>query len=267
MAKIQVLISDYDGTFINSKGEISPANLKAVNDFIDRGGKFFIATGRMTKGIEPFLRNIGYKGMFISFNGAEIIDIKTNKKLYGNYMSTDICVRFLKFCEKYDITGVTYPNDDLYVEKTNDFIKSYENACKEKAIVKYPLSEYFIENKLTSAKLLITDDYAKTLPLIDELRSILPECDVIKTTYSLIEINQKGVDKGTAVKRISEMLNVPMSDIIAVGDAENDLPMLQMVGHPITVSNCTPAVREFCEIVGPSNDEDAIKWIIEKYCI
>ena len=92
-------------------------------------------------------------------------------------------------------------------------------------------------------------------------------CNVVRSNDLQIDINAKGVSKGSAVKTIGKLCGVSVNEIICVGDAGNDIPMLEVAGFPIAVANAQDNVKQICKEVVVDNNNDAIKYIIEKYCI
>ena len=82
---------------------------------------------------------------------------------------------------------------------------------------------------------------------------------------SVVEILPRGINKGAAIKRICEKYGVDKSEVIALGDSENDASMLEFAGLGIAAGNAMPALKAIADEVGVTNDEDFVAWVIEKY--
>ena len=267
MKKYKYLVVDYDGTLVNDDKKITPKTIKAVNDFAKRGGVFVVCTGRMTKGIEHFLKDEGLNCLLASFNGAEFTDISSGKVLFQKPIDNETCIKCFKILEKYGVSGQCYPNGKYVVAKETERTIAYSNMMKINANYHNPVSEYLINSKETSPKILVYDS-KENLDLVEsELRSNLTNCEVIRSFSEHIDINLKGVSKGNALKIIADYYGTTLDDIIAVGDAGNDIPMLKTAGLPIAMGNALPHVKEICKAVCPDNNSDGIAYIIENYCI
>ena len=114
---------------------------------------------------------------------------------------------------------------------------------------------------------MIFDDPEKIDGILGDLRVNFPELEVVRASDKMVEITNKGVLKSDGIKRLSEIYNVPVSEIIAMGDAGNDVSMLRAAGLGIAVGNASDEVKAASDLVVPSCDEDAVKYVIENYCI
>lgn len=262
-----MIVSDFDGTL--SYGEdnaISKANINAINNFINDGGIFAVCTGRSTQGISHVLNGINFKGVFASFNGAVITDNKTGKTLYSNVIPNKTCLKFLKYVKQNNINGHTYPDGFLTVEDYNDFTKWYLIYNKTPVKIVPSLYDYYEKGGYDSCKLLVFDKKETIDNCLSELQNLLPECSVIRGDVDKIEITAKGETKGAAVKNLSKLYNVPVSEIIAIGDAGNDVPMLQTAGLGVAMGNAADDIKRYAKAIAPSVENDAIAYVINTYC-
>ncbi len=267
MKKYKYLVVDYDGTLVNDDKKVTPKTLKAINDFAKRGGVFVVCTGRMTKGIDHFLKAEGLNCLLASFNGAEFRDIGSDELLYQKPIDNATCIKCFKILEEYGVSGQCYPNGEYVVAKETERTIAYSNMMRIKPNYQNPVSKFLIESKNSSPKILVYDSKEK-LDLVEErLKRELTECEVIRSFSEHIDINLKGVSKGNAIKMIADYYGITVEDIIAVGDAGNDIPMLESAGFPIAMGNALLHVKEICKAVCPDNNSDGIAYIIEKYCI
>ena len=99
----------------------------------------------------------------------------------------------------------------------------------------------------------------------ERLSSRFPQLSVSSSGPLFIEINIKGVDKGKALTTFCEMMNIPIEESMAFGDAENDISMLDAAGLAIVMENGTPETRKHADLICPSNNDDGVAKVIEKY--
>ncbi len=266
--KYKVIITDYDDTFIKKDKTVSKTQLKSVKDFILRGGYFIVCTGRMIQGIKPRLQKDGIDGYFACFNGAYIENLKDNTVVFSNKIANSICIKASIFAEKTGLNLQAYDQTHFITANENSFTEFYKNVIgvSHKAVGK--LSEYFSNTKDGSYKLMFCDQKEKLDEHFNEIYAIFsPDCEVIRSNDIQIDINSKGITKGNAVKTISQILNLPINQIICVGDSGNDIPMLTSGAISMAVDNAKESVKKVCKYVVPSNDNDAIKYIIDNFCI
>ena len=90
---------------------------------------------------------------------------------------------------------------------------------------------------------------------------------VLKSSPYFLEILDKRVNKGTGVKSLAEVLGIKQEEIMAIGDQENDIAMIEYAGVGVAMDNAIPAVKEAANFVTKSNLEDGVAWAIEKYVL
>lgn len=261
------MIVDFDDTLASDDKTVSKNNLDSINAFISRGGKFVVSTGRMSTGISPHLESIGYKGLVSMYNGGEIKDYNTGEVIFQKQIPYNLVIKFADYCREKGIYFQTYPNNSVVVERVTDNTIYYRILSHIKETVVPSVSEYFRENKFSSSKLIIFDKVERFTPCVEELRILIPECDFIISNDKLVEITLKGISKGSALTYLSNLYNIDREETIAVGDGGNDLPMLKAAGIPIAVENAVEELKKAAKVIAPNNNKDAIKWVIENYCI
>ncbi|MDU3152999.1 MAG: HAD-IIB family hydrolase, partial [Anaerococcus hydrogenalis] len=87
----------------------------------------------------------------------------------------------------------------------------------------------------------------------------------VKSTPYFYEIMPKGIDKGRSLKEIADYYNMSMDDVIAFGDEENDLTMIEMAGCGIVMGNGTDFMKSKADFITKTNDEDGIAYYLEKF--
>lgn len=267
MKKYKVVVSDYDGTLVNDKKEITSKTLKAVNDFIDRGGIFVVCTGRMTTGIDHYLLNYDLKCLLASYNGGELVDLNSNRVLYSYSIPTDVSFELFKTFEKLDIYGHCYDKGTFVSKRGDPRLDFYQKMQGTTPIIVDKVSDYILENNVKSVKLLAFDDKEKLDANYVDIKNSFPMLEVVRSNDEQIDINLKGVSKGNALSFIAKKLGVEVSDILAVGDAGNDLSMLKSAGFSVAMGNASKEIKAVCDAVTLDNNSDGIAKLIEDYCI
>ncbi len=267
MKKYKLIVSDYDGTLVNDNKEITPKTLKAVNDFVKRGGIFIVCTGRMTTGIDHYLLDYGLNCLLASYNGGELVNLTSGEVLYSYPIDTSTCYKVFELFENLGITGHAYDKGTFVSKRGDKRIDFYQKMQGTEPIIVDKISDYIKENNLTSVKLLAFDDKEILDKNYLTIKETFPNLEVVRSNAEQIDINLKGVSKGNAIKLIADRLNVKVEDILAVGDAGNDVSMLKVAGFSVAMGNASDDIKKMCHAVTLDNNSDGIADLIEKYCI
>ncbi|MBO5926209.1 MAG: HAD hydrolase family protein, partial [Clostridia bacterium] len=162
---------------------------------------------------------------------------------------------------------------NFYIEKAylfpfhGKFNDSYGEVTGVIGTLEEDIPSYIEKTGFVTPKILIYDEKEKLDIYQDEIVKLLPECEVVRSTDNMIDINLKGIDKGEACEKVANIYGKTANSVIAIGDAGNDYAMIKRAGLGVAVSNALPNIKEVASVIAPSNDEDAIKFIIDNYCI
>ena len=267
MKKYDIILCDYDGTLAGSNNKISAKNLTSINSFIKRGGVFVVCSGRATDAISIPLIRQGFKGLVASFNGAVLTDLSSNKTLYSYGIPPSITKKFFEYLNKNALYGHFYPEKQYLYPFHTKYSDHYERVTGVKGIFEKNILNYIDSTQNYSYKLLVFDDKEKLDAHFLPIKNLMSECEVVRSTDNMIDINLKGIDKGEACEKVANIYGKTANSVIAIGDAGNDYAMIKRAGLGVAVSNALPNIKEVASVIAPSNDEDAIKFIIDNYCI
>lgn len=258
-----ILISDLDGTLINSQSTISQKNLDAIECFVKHGGTFAIATGRTTQNIRPYIKNLTLNGPCILCNGSVVYDFKQERHLKIDYIENRLLIDYIRYCmETFKRMVIEiFTSEMMYIITPKENIDKYvllekqvfESSTLDKVSkmewVKVMLSD--ASENLQKAQLSLAD-----FELTTEIDSVFSHC-------SYLEILKKGVSKGSGLKSLKQMPAYLDKIVVAVGDYDNDIEMIKAADIGIAVENARDCVKQVADKVTVSNDQDAIYDIIK----
>lgn len=267
--KYKAVFCDFDGTLFSDDYNVSEKNKQTIKDFIARGGKFFIATGRLFSSIRPYAIDLGLKKEIIVCQGSAIYDIETGKAIYSSSIEQSTAVRLLQKLENDEISvPMMYYNDNCYIQNDNEYTQIFSKITGINLIqTGYKLSEYLLKENITSLKILALVAKKLINGYSEDLMQMFTELTFQKSRDTLLEVVRKDVSKGNAVDAVCKKYNINKEDIICIGDADNDISMLDYAGLGVAPSNAMESAKAHADIIGVSNDEDCVACIIEKYCI
>lgn len=267
--KYKAIFSDFDGTLYSDKFEVSQKNIDAIHDYEARGGKFFVATGRLFQAIYPHVKALGLKDEVIVYQGGGIFDITTKKAIWQQAVPNDVAVDCLKKLESDGKSvNMVYIDDKCYGTQPHAAIDLFCSICKiECNFVGENLSDYVARTGATPNKLLAMVEPADALPLAEKYgEEYKGKLALMRSQPFMVEFTAYGLSKGAAVEKVCKKYGFSRDEIICVGDADNDIPMIKYAGLGIAVMNAMETTKAAADVVCVSNNHDAIAWIIENYC-
>jgi len=257
-----LIISDLDGTLINSRHEISEKNLAAIEAFTVNGGRFAVATGRSIQNIRPFIRNLRLNGPCILYNGAAVYDFKGESILKAELLKKEILVDYINYCLEtyYNMVVEIFTPEGMFIispEKNTDVY-----VVKEKQ--PFTRSELKEVLKLDWLKLML---YDKHHTLAEARQAFIKfgleaDFDNVFSHEFYFEVLKKGISKGTALQSLRSMEPFRNKTILAVGDYDNDIEMVSLADVGIAVENAREGVKAVANRITVSNDRDAMHEII-----
>jgi Cof subfamily protein (haloacid dehalogenase superfamily) len=260
--KYRLIVSDIDGTLVNSSRQISERTKLAIHKFQSLGGVFAIATGRIEESAKSYYDELRLDSPAILYNGAKIVELANNKCLMENILEEEHFVQAVKLLSELDCSAIVYSTGKAYVRQMNDTIRTY---MEKDSIQCIQVDDFMSDIEGKPNKILIIGNnsiFEKFLGAFEAICSVKP--NTVKSEAEYLEILPRNTSKGEALKSLAELLNIPMEQIAAAGDNMNDYEMLKEAGLGIAVSNAVPKLFDAADLISKSNDEDGIAEIIER---
>ncbi len=255
-----VIFSDLDGTLLDKDRNLSKENMDAITSFISQGGRFGISTGRMERTTTVKFPELYMNVPSIFFNGAMAYDINTKKVLFKTTMSDDIKPVLKKIMLKYpDTCCEINMHGKAYVFNPNDIVRSQlerEGLEVEEAPWEDIPGEWL--------KILFLDKH-ETLEAIKADLDQLSRTDlnIVFSEHELLDIMGKSASKGAALNKLKSIYGEKWRLLVAIGDNDNDLDMIQIADLGIVVENATPAVKEASDFIIKNHNAPCIPQVLE----
>ena len=256
--KPKMIVMDLDGTALNSNNKI-PDNLQEILISLiqNKRCRIVLASGRSISSMQPIANNLDLEAPVITLNGGVIIDPISNRIFYERNLPTDIYTESLLVLKKLNVDFVIFTASSVYAEKPSEITQILEkytdNTIKwigNFTTIESPVKILFIpESEESNSKVKM---HTKHLDI-----------DIIESGFSFTEIVPKGINKGSALQIVSEMLDIDHKEIIAFGDNENDIEMIQFAGTGVAMGNAPDHVKKEADIVTDTNDNDGIYNILK----
>lgn len=261
---VKLFVSDIDGTLLGSGKNVSEKNIRAVKKMVDAGIIVTLATGRMYRATLPVAETLGVSVPLITYNGA-LIKSADGKIFHEEFLPPEIVIALANFFEKNGWYVQNYSDDNLYFPIYNEHAKFYEQSQKVsgKEIGWDGLRE---KTSHVCKMLSITNGLEETEKISDALKKEFGEkISVTRSTPKFNEIVCPGVSKAAAIKILAEKFGVKISEVMAIGDSENDLPMLKAAGKSIAMGNAIESVKNSCDFQTGLCEEDGFAEAVDKF--
>ncbi len=262
---VKLIITDIDGTLVNSKKELLPETKQAINKFIDCGGIFAIASGRPTKGIQKYIDELDLKnkgGYVISYNGSRITELKTGKIIYQNNINPDQMEDIINETEKIGVPLTTYKDGVAITQIADDKYFELEIGINSLDVIR--VESLREELKYPVPKFLITGDPEKIEQAEIHLSQSLKGVTVFRSEPFFLEIAPSNVNKGVAVNELGKYLGIKNEEIMACGDGYNDVVLIEEAGIGVAMKNAQKPVLEIADYITDSNENDGVGKAINK---
>ena len=263
---IKLLATDLDGTLLRGGQPVSAGNIAAARAAAQAGKIVTIATGRMYRAALPIAEALGLEVPIITYNGA-LIKSTSGKIYHEQYLDEDICRQITDFAAERGWYLQTYSGDRLYYSDYSEFSKRYENSQK---IIGENIGYAGMRKKVEKMykMLIIPPDPAVTQDWMAQLTAEFGgSMTLTQSAGDFIEIISPGVSKASALVKLAELMDIDISETMAIGDADNDLPMLRAAGFSVAMGNATEEVKAVTDAVTGNCDDDGWAQAVYKYVL
>lgn len=264
----RMVFSDMDGTLLKSASELSEKNIEMVGKAVEKGVDFVICTGRGVYGVERFLEKlnlIGRQGYVICQNGAAVYDLENMEMVLKHSFSAEELRPVVEAARQEGVEVYLYDDRTFLTEKVTPQVEDYCRVMHADMRVLPDGLAY--EGRFT--KCLLSGSFAK----LDRVRKKVEPIIAGKLNHfysgpQYLEFVKAGVSKGNALRETAEKAGVPLTEVIAIGDSENDLSMIQMAGLGIAVANAQEHVKAAADYVTETTcEQDAVADVLEKFIL
>lgn len=253
-----LLVSDMDGTLLNSKGELSQENIRAIDYFVDNGGVFTLATGRMLASAGRFVPNLKIGLPVILYNGSKVYDYSNKKLLHENYLEEKRKEIVKKLQQEKPNLGIeVFSEEKNYIIQKCKYTDRLANSVCETI---YDIPDELWKQKWT--KILMIGEEEEVDELEENFHLICDNVEVLRSGDKFLEIVPEYTSKGSALKKLIEDFDIDPSKVIAVGDSMNDREMLKTAKFGFCTENGIKRLVEEAKFKAPKNDDNAVEYVV-----
>ena len=267
MKNIKLVASDLDGTLLNKNKEITPRLFEALKKLDELGIYFVPSTGRPFGTVPKAIKELPFLKYVITSNGATIYDAVEKKNIIENYLTAEAVTAVMEIAKElpiiteYFIEGKAYIAKNVYDDLTPFHLtESHESYIKNSRI---PVEKFWEEMEQNNTVLeninLVFTDMEMRKEVWDKLKAT-GLASVTAATTKNIEITSLYATKAQALEKLCEVLDLTRENVLAMGDGDNDMPMIQFAGIGVAMENGEEHIKQTADIIADDcNDFGAAK--------
>jgi Cof subfamily protein (haloacid dehalogenase superfamily) len=254
-----LIATDLDGTLLRSDGTVSERTRRALRAAADAGAVHIVVTGRSASWTRPALDAIGYTGLAVCGQGAQLYDAGTHQELTSVTLDRQLAQLALAKIEAETgplLTAVNQDGLDGEFLAGHGYRLSGDDPvirCERSDFWERPITRMFLQHPE------LGDD-----ELALAAREIAGQLvDVVMAGPGFVEVLPLGLSKATGLALAAARLGLTKDRAIAFGDMPNDLPMFRWAACGVAMANAHPAVLTAADEVTLGNDDEGVAVVLE----
>ncbi len=264
----RLLACDLDGTLMGNDTKISSKVQTALAAAQARGVHVTLATGRSFPATLPFARLLNITVPLICYQGGLIKHSQTGEELYRVTMDRATVLQVIEVARKRDWHLVLYIEDALYVQDVRHSRGFYHGLLGKAISYVDDLSQTVTDHDHDPAKFILVADKTEADNIQTELSARFGrQMAVVRSHDMFVEGNPSQVDKGTALRWLSDYLDVPQAQVMAIGDQGNDVSMIAWAGLGVAMENGSDEARAVADWIAPPLSADGAAAAIERFLL
>lgn len=250
---VRLVALDVDGTILTKDYRVLPEVRSAIQTARSAGVMVALATARSLPAMHHVLEDIGGVDAAICFGGALTLHPTDAEPRAEAALSREEIAGIVLDARRMGISLALYSLREAYVDKLDDRLR-HEFEMTGATGVEVDL----LTLDTPVIKGLALSDAADSTGLHTLQARHAQSLSVVFSHLNFLEIMRAGVSKGRAVADLAERLGVPLSDVMVVGDSENDLSMFAVAGTAVAMGNASPEVQARAHWVTRTNQDAGV---------
>lgn len=268
----KLIAFDMDGTLLNSQKLISSNSTFAIKKATSLNKQVVLATGRAVSELKEYQSELKEVRFGILESGALIYDFKLKKVLTHKTLPAEIVIKIKDIVSQMNLMVIAMINGQIYLQQTHlDQIKNYhmevyKGLYERSAILVDDINKLLEKEKENFEKINIYH-FNPSEREENFFKLLYENITIIKAENTGLEMTANGVEKGSGLEFLCSYLNIPISESIAVGDADNDESMIIKAGLGIAMGNANKNIENLADISVSDNNNDGCAQAIYEYLL
>ena len=268
----QLIALDMDGTLLDSAKQVRPASVTAIERARAVGRDVAICSGRCPGMVEQHRADLPGVRYAICSSGATLYDLDERRVLSARSFEPALIARLRELSAGLDFTPDAFFGRDFYytdgvLDGMDAYgVAEYEDLFRNAGVPVASVWESALAAGTQVQKIdLHFSNHADRATMRERCQGLPVE--LADSDSLTLEVSPAGVNKGTGLQGLAQILGVPMGATVAVGDSDNDLPMLRVCGLGVAMANANERVRAAASVTVADNDHDGVAEAIERFLL
>jgi Cof subfamily protein (haloacid dehalogenase superfamily) len=265
---IKLVAIDLDGTLLTSRKTITPVTHTAVRAAVKKGVKIVLATARPPRSVRDYWHALKLDTHIINYNGALIWDEKHRKVIEHVPLDVAVAKKLIAWGRKKypDLLVSVEILDKWYTDHYSDLPEYMTETSRHFTPDFIGPLEAFMRVPITKLMFLGNPDW------IAELEKAVPDKFGKKVAQTrsdphLLQFMNPAISKAMALAKVANALGIDAQNVMAIGDAPNDIHMLQWAGMAVAPENAWKEAKQVAHAIVPSNDEDCVGIALKRFVL
>ncbi|MGY3703639.1 sugar-phosphatase [Vagococcus martis] len=267
---IKMVTIDIDGTLVNSERKLTPKVKETIKKASDLGIDIVLTTGRPSIGVIDLVKELGLENdhsFIITYNGGMIQNAGTKEVILRHSLSLEDYQDVELLSRKLGVHFHTQDADTMYTANTDISPYTINEAMITGIPLQYkPVNDMTKDIKLVKAMMIdhedVLDAAIKKIP-----QEYYDRFSIVKSAPYYLEILDPKATKGESVKELAQYLNIKQEEVMAIGDNENDLSMIEYAGIGVAMGNALESVKNIADKITKTNDDDGVAYAINEWVL
>ena len=266
----KMIAFDMDGTLLKSDKTVSEGTIKALRKASEAGAILAFSTGRPLCEVKPYLDRLPMMHYGILGSGAVVYDFIRGRRLSEKCIPKEVPQAVARIIEGRDIMPHLISDDQVYVNeeqvRTIERYKltAYRSLYEQTAVFEQDMLSFLTAPGRRFQKINLFHCSSKDREITLHAAASLPVQLTLAEETSL-EMTAEGVSKGYGLRKLCEFLDLPLQQVIAVGDGDNDVDIFKAAGLSVAMGNADDGVKKSADCIVSDNDHDGCAEAVERF--
>ncbi|WP_204164645.1 HAD family hydrolase [Nocardioides daejeonensis] len=264
---IKLVATDLDGTFLRGDLSVSPRTRAAVAAVRELGIPVVPVTARQPIGLRPLADDAGFRSWAVCSNGGLVLDLSTGRRLHEAEVTVAAQTALVEALDAA-LPGCLYVSvrdgGEVFVplHGYGDIADLRDHKREPSTMGGHPLTDVLAEPSL---KFIVRHPEHAVPEVLEVVRGLgLPGFGATHSGAPFVEVMPEGVSKATGLALLCAELGITAAEVLAFGDAPNDVEMVDWAGHGVAVQNAAPEVLAIADEVTATNEDDGVALVLER---
>ncbi len=258
----RLAVFDMDDTLLGRDKKISAENRLALDRLRAADVEVVLASGRFQANMASFEKELGFRGWIVSSGGAVVGHAGTGETIHEITVPPDLGLELFHRGQKMGLSIIGYHRNGIFCDAQTEWTALYLRRTGQLPVADLP---ELIGTGLQ--KLIWTTAAERITELIPQMQEEYHgRLYVVNTEHEMLEFLSAKANKALAIQVLAERLNIPREEIIAFGDGNNDVPLLEWAGMSVAMAHGRETARRAAKKVSPpGNPDTAVARSLEEF--